>query len=63
MTTEKKTYIAYFEKKSTDTSFKSTDNEIFACNSLKEAKKLAQIYKRQMGFGKTYTTEVKAYKK
>jgi hypothetical protein len=61
MRTEKRSYIAYFEKKGTDTNFRGYDNIRIGAYSLKEAKVYAQKYKRQMGYGKKFTTEVKRY--
>jgi hypothetical protein len=61
MRTDKKSYIAYFEKKGTDTSFREYDNVRIGAYSLKEAKVFAQKYKRQMGYGKKFTTEVRIY--
>ena len=62
MTTSKKSYIAYFEKKGTDSNFRDYDSIQIGAYSLKEAKVFAQKYKRQMGYGKKFTTEVKSYK-
>jgi hypothetical protein len=58
MRTEKRSYIAYFEKKGTDREY---DNIRIGAYSLKEAKVFAQKYKRKRGYGKKFTTEVKRY--
>jgi hypothetical protein len=61
MRTEKRSYIAYFEKKLTDSLTLEYNNIRIGAYSLKEAKVYAQKYKRQMGYGKKFTTEVKRY--